>query len=93
MAYSIAVAMQKGLGVQTLVTAETKKYLSEYFDVDEEIPVLEERFCDWREVHFEVFEGGIDELLANEALRKGRLLTLWPRGYKVSQPLNLGERL
>ena len=86
MAHTIAVALQKALGVETLVTAETKEYLSEYFDVEEEIPILEERFCDWREVHFEGFEGGIDELLANEALRKGRLLNLWPRGYKVSQP-------
>lgn len=79
-------ALRKTLGVETLVMAESKEYLSEYFDVGEEVPALEEAFCDWRETPFEGFEAGIDELLANETLRKGKLLNLWPRGYKVGIP-------
>ena len=89
MAYTIAMALRKVIGVDTLVMAETKKYLSEYFDVGEEVPALEEAFCDWQEAPFENFEGGIDELQANKALRTGRLLNLWPRGYKVGNSLIL----
>ena len=84
MAYTIAMALRQALGVETLVTAESKKYLSEYFDLGEEVRTLEAAFCDWRETPFEGFEGGIDELLKNASLRTGKLLNLWPRGYKVS---------
>ena len=86
MAYTIAMALRKVIGVETLVMAESREYLSEYFDVGEEVPALEEAFCDWDATPFESFEGGIDELLANETLRTGKLLNLWPRGYKVGTP-------
>ena len=86
MAYTIAMALRKALGVETLVMAETREYLSEYFEVGEEVPALEEAFCDWGETPFEGFEGGIEEVLANETLRRGKLLNLWPRGYKVGDP-------
>ena len=84
MAYTIAMALKKALGVETLVTAESKEYLSEYFDLGEEVRTLEAAFCDWRETPFEGFEGGIDELLEDASLISGKLLNLWPRGYKVS---------
>ena len=84
MAYTIAMALRQALGVETLVTAESKEYLSEYFDLGEEVRTLEAAFCDWRETPFEGFEGGINELLENASLRTGTLLNLWPRGYKVS---------
>ena len=86
MAYTIAKALKKVLGVETLVMAQTKQYLSQYFEVGEELPALEEAFCDWPEEPFEGFEGGIDQLLADETLRTGKLLNLWPRGYKVNIP-------
>ena len=84
MAYTIAMALRKALGVETLVMSESREYLTEYFDLGEEVRTLEAAFCDWRETPFEGFEGGIDELLENESIRTGKLLSLWPRGYKVS---------
>ena len=84
MAYTIAMALRKVLGVETLVMTESREYLSEYFDLGEEVQTLETAFCDWREKPFEAFEDGIDELLENDSLRTGKLLNLWPRGYKVS---------
>ena len=86
MAYTIAKALKKVMGVETLVMAQTKQYLSQYFEVGEELPALEEAFCDWPEAPFEGFEGGVDELLADVTLRTGKLLNLWPRGYKVNIP-------
>ena len=83
MAYTIAMALRKALGVETLVMAESREYLSENFDIGEVVQTLEAAFCDWQEMSFDGFEGGIDELLDNESLRTGKLLSLWPRGYKV----------
>ena len=49
------------------------------------VPTLESTYCNWKSMHFEPFHGHIREVLGDAALRKGRLLGMWP-------PKGNGER-
>ena len=51
----------------------------------ENIPVFEDVFCNHHDVTPEVFNGDLDELIERTELHKGRLISLWPWGYKVNQ--------
>ena len=56
------------------------------------VPVAEDTFCDLNlerdedpgtAFGFEVFEGSVAELVADKAIREGRMVELWPRAYMV----------
>ncbi len=83
MGYTIVMALKKVLGVDAVVMAETDRFVRRYFDPAHAVPVLEETYCNWQDIEFRPYEGGIDELVENEELHKGKLLNLWPMGYKV----------
>ena len=42
------------------------------------VPTLESTFCNWKTMAFEPFRGHIREVIGDEALRRGRLLKMWP---------------
>ena len=64
------------------VEGDTATYLRKYFKA-ENIPVFEETFCSSEDLQPEIFNGDLDVLLDYKEIHKGRLISLWPWGYKV----------
>ncbi|XP_040567944.1 galactoside alpha-(1,2)-fucosyltransferase 2 [Lepeophtheirus salmonis] len=64
---------------------ETFHFISETFEINNqviEIPILEKIFCSPEKMKFEHFDGSIQELLKDDKLHRGKILNLWPNGYK-----------
>ena len=78
--YTVIKALNKTLNIQPLVGRETREYLSQYFS-NISAPAIEDIFCNWRDLPFEGYQNSIHDLVADESLRKGKLLELWPLGY------------
>ena len=82
MAFAIILALAKTLNIKPYVQGETAEYLKKYF-VSENIPVFEETFCNHEELKPVLFNGDLDYLVKEKKLHTGKLLILWPWGYKV----------
>ena len=65
------------------VLGETARYLKQYFKA-EYIPSVEGTFCNPAAIPIEPFNEEIDYLVKHTELHKGKILELWPWGYKVS---------
>eukprot|EP00095_Tigriopus_kingsejongensis_P010181 maker-scaffold105_size367834-snap-gene-1.19 protein:Tk10181 transcript:maker-scaffold105_size367834-snap-gene-1.19-mRNA-1 annotation:"galactoside 2-alpha-l-fucosyltransferase 2" len=81
-AYGLAVALEKSTGIQTYLTQESQNFLSKYFD-NVSVAILQDRFCNWNEMNFEVYQDGVEEFVNSKSLHNGHLIDLWPLGYKV----------
>ena len=69
------------------VEGDTASYLRNYFKA-ENIPVFEDTFCNAEDIkskYSEIFNDDLDVLIKNTELHRGRLISLWPWGYKVLQ--------
>ena len=86
MAFAIVLALAKDLNIKPLVQGETAEYLKKYF-VAENIPVFEETFCNHDDINLEYFYGDLDVLLQNSNLHRGKIIGLWPLGYKENSPV------
>ena len=82
--YTIIQALQKKLNIQPFILQETYDYMSKYFG-NISLPILEKTFCNYQTIPFQIFDGGINELVdqTNQHYRRGHLIELWPFGYKV----------
>ena len=74
------------------VEGDTASFLRKYFKA-ENIPVFEETFCISEDLQPEIFNGDLDVLLDYKEIHKGRLISLWPWGYKVFINLQLVKEL
>ena len=86
MAFAIVLALAKAIHIKPFVQGETADYLKRYF-VAENIPVFENTYCNNDHVQFEIFNGDIDELVKQKELHTGKVLALWPWGYKEDSPV------
>ena len=85
-AYTLIQALAKNLHIQPFITEETFDFLNNIFQMDPtKVPVLERTFCNVQELGFNHFDGSLEELLSNNVYHRGKVLDLWPWGYKVDQ--------
>ena len=90
MAFAIVMTLAKTLKIRPFVQGETARYLEQYF-LSENIPVVEETFCNPDAIPGELFVEDLDYLVEHTELHRGRILHLWPWGYKVSQEIDLSQ--
>ncbi|XP_059085006.1 galactoside 2-alpha-L-fucosyltransferase SEC1-like isoform X4 [Tigriopus californicus] len=79
-AHALSISIHKAIGVKTYLSQETHDFLTQYFE-DIQLPILQNKFCNWNEINFQVFSKGIEDLVKDPALRQGHLLDLWSTGY------------
>ena len=82
MAFAIVMTLAKTLKIRPFVEGETARYLRQYF-LSENIPVVEETFCNPDAIPGELFDEDLNYLVEHTELHRGRILYLWPWGYKV----------
>ena len=74
--------MAKTLNIQPFISGETATYLRQYFQPGQ-IQVLEDHFCNHNALPSIIFNEDLDYLVEHTELHKGKILQLWPWGYKV----------
>ena len=74
--------MAKTLNIQPFISGETATYLRQYFQPGK-IQVLEDHFCNHNALPSIIFNEDLDYLVEHSELHKGKILQLWPWGYKV----------
>ena len=82
MAFGIVLALGKHLNIRPYVEGETARYLKKYF-LAENIPVFEDTFCNHEDLKPTWFDGDLDYLVETKEFHTGKLILLWPFGYKV----------
>ena len=74
--------MAKTLNIQPFISGETATYLRQYFQPGQ-IQVLEDHFCNHNALPSMIFNEDLDYLVEHSELHNGKILQLWPWGYKV----------
>ena len=74
--------MAKTLNIQPFISGETATYLRQYFQPGK-IQVLEDHFCNHNALPSIIFNEDLDYLVEHSELHNGKILQLWPWGYKV----------
>ena len=80
--FTIVQTLAKTLNIQPFISGETATYLRQYFQPGK-IQVLEDHFCNHNALPSIIFNEDLDYLVEHTELHKGKILQLWPWGYKV----------
>ena len=86
MAFAIVMTLAKTLNIRPFVEKETAEYLQRYF-IAENIPIFDGYFCNIEDLQYNTYTGDLSDLVQNTDLHRGKIISLWPFGYKENSPV------
>ena len=85
--YAAMLALRHQFGIEAMVDLTTFQLLDMVFDNVREVPILEERVCNYRDLTWSSFDGHIRYFNASAWIR-GKAIQIWPLGIASEENIH-----
>ena len=85
--YAAMLALRHQFGIEAMVDLTTFQLLDMVFDNVREVPILEERVCNYRDLTWSSFDGHIRHFNASAWIR-GKAIQIWPLGIASEENIH-----